>query len=153
MPYMQMIHEYNKMSAAHKYIIGFLLNNIVYYATISWNELCEFLKEDHASSKRGGTLKARIRISAKLKKEYVNTGKALPLCSMDELKKGIYNKGENFERVITETLTDTVWVKDSIPFYVQGDIQVNGEEIQVKFDGAELTNEKTLMNAKNLLSK
>ena len=47
---------------------------------------------------------------------------------------------------MTERLTDTVWTADSIPFYVQGDINVNGEEIQIKFDTAELTNERCLKN-------
>ena len=56
-----------------------------------------------------------------------------------------YNKGECFERVITETLTGETWVKDSVPFNVAGDITLNGEQVQIKFDGAELTNERTLM--------
>ena len=153
MTYNQMIRDYNRLSAAHKYIVGFATKESVYYVTIGWSELTSFLKADHASSKRGGTLKARIRISAKEKQSMIETGKARKLCEVSELTKGIYNKGENFERVITEVLTTVVWVKDSIPFYVQGDINVDGEEIQVKFDGAELTNEKTLAKAKELLSK
>ena len=60
---------------------------------------------------------------------------------------GKYNKGENFERVITELLIGETWVKDSVPFNVAGDIRWNGEEVQIKFDGAELTNEKTLARA------
>ena len=55
-----------------------------------------------------------------------------------------YNKGENFERIITELLTGETWVKDSVPFNVAGDIVVNGENIQIKFDGAEITNERLL---------
>lgn len=151
MTYETMIHTYHHLSAAQKYIIGFVANDTVYYVVANWQQLAKYLKADHASSKRGGTLKARIRLSSKDRKELLENGTAIALCHMAELSKGIYNKGENFERVITETLTTTIWTKDSVPFYVQGDINVNGEEIQVKFDGAELTNEKTLTNAKNLL--
>lgn len=151
MTYENMIRTYNKLSAAHSYILGLTDKEAVYYVTVGWDELRKYLKADRASSKRGGTLKARIRLSSKDRKELLETGRAVRLCGIDELTKGIYNRGENFERVITETLTETVWTKDSIPFYVQGDIQLNGEEIQVKLDGAELTNEKTLTNAKNLL--
>ena len=96
-------------------------------------------------------MKARVRVPAGEKDRMIASGSARELCSVDELTVSKYNRGENFERVITETLTETVWVKDSIPFYRQGDIQLNGEEIQIKFDAAELTNEKTLKRAMETL--
>lgn len=152
MTYEAMIRDYNRLSAAHKYIVGLVQAGTVYYITASWKELCKYLKADHASSKRGGELKARIRVPAQDRKDLIASGRAVKLCDASELVKDTaYNRGENFERVITETLTHTVWKKDSIPFYVQGDIRINGEEIQVKLDSAELTNEKTLKNAKDLL--
>ena len=60
------------------------------------------------------------------------------------MKDSAHNKGENFERELTERWTSETWVKDSIPFWVAGDIRVDGVEVQVKLDGAELTNERTL---------
>ena len=51
---------------------------------------------------------------------------------------------ENFERELTERWTSETWVKDSVPFWVAGDMRVDGVEVQVKLDGAELTNERTL---------
>ena len=57
-----------------------------------------------------------------------------------------HNKGENFERELTERWTAERWVKDSVPFTVAGDIRIDGVEIQIKLDGAELTNEKSLAN-------
>ena len=151
MTYKEMIRYYNRKSAAHTYIVGFARNGKVYYVTISWEELTAFLKADHESSSRGGALKARVRVPAGYQVEAITSGKAVELCDVAELAVGKYNRGENFERVITETLTETVWVKDSIPFYKQGDIQLNGEEIQVKFNDAELTNEKTIARTKKLL--
>jgi len=137
---------YNKISGAHKYIVGFVRKGIVYYVTVNFAELCELMRDDRASSKRGGYAKIRIMVRAEQANTFIATGRAVALCEVDELvaDKG-HNKGENFERIITETLTSELWVKDSVPFWVKGDINVNGEEIQIKLNGAELTNEKTLM--------
>ena len=148
----EMANRYNRIAGAHKYIVGFVRHGSVYYVELTFTELCELLKDDRASSKRGGTLKLRVRVSAEQAINFIHSGKAVELCKVEELEANTkYNKGENFERIITETLTSELWVKDSVPFYVKGDINVNGEEIQIKLDGAELTNEKTLTKAEALV--
>lgn len=148
----EMANRYNRIAGAHKYIVGFVRHGNVYYVELTFIELCELLKDDRASSKRGGTLKLRVRVSAEQAINFIHSGKAVELCKVEELEANAkYNKGENFERIITETLTSELWVKDSVPFYVKGDINVNGEEIQIKLDGAELTNEKTLTKAEALV--
>jgi len=148
----EMANRYNRIAGAHKYIVGFVRHGNVYYVELTFTELCELLKDDRASSKRGGTLKLRVRVSAEQAINFIHSGKAVELCKVEELEANAkYNKGENFERIITETLTSELWVKDSVPFYVKGDINVNGEEIQIKLDGAELTNEKTLTKAEALV--
>lgn len=146
-----MAERYNRIAGAHKYIVGFIRHGVVYYVQLDFSELCQLLKDDRASSKRGGTLKLRVRVTAEQAIIFIHSGRAVELCKVEELDDGKYNKGENFERIITETLTDELWVKDSVPFYVKGDINVNGEEIQIKLDGAELTNEKTLTKAEALV--
>lgn len=146
-----MAERYNRIAGAHKYIVGFIRHGVVYYVQLDFAELCQLLKDDRASSKRGGTLKLRVRVTAEQAITFIHSGKAVELCKVEELDDGKYNKGENFERIITETLTSELWVKDSVPFYVKGDINVNGEEIQIKLDGAELTNEKTLARAEALV--
>ena len=144
--------RYNKRAGAHKYIVGFMRHGIVYYVQLDFVQLCELLKDDRASSKRGGTFKLRVRVTAEQAMSFIYSGAAIELCSVDELTANTkYNKGENFERIVTELLTAETWVKDSVPFYVKGDINVNGEEIQIKLDGAELTNEKTLARAEALV--
>ena len=148
----EMANRYNRIAGAHKYIVGFVRHGVVYYVQLSFAELCQLLKDDRASSKRGGTLKLRVRVTAEQAIIFIHSGKAVRLCSVEELKADAkHNAGENFERIITETLTDELWVKDSVPFWVKGDINVNGEEIQIKLDGAELTNEKTLARAEALV--
>ena len=141
----EMIDRYNALAVATAYIIGFVMNGSLYY-TMSAHIADEFLKLDRMSSKRGGWAKIRVKLSSADRKALVETGKAIPLGSVDLLNTADkYNKGERFERIITETLTGETWVKDSVPFNVAGDITLDGQEVQVKFDGAELTNERTLM--------
>jgi hypothetical protein len=147
----EIANRYNRIAGAHKYIVGFIRHGVVYYVQLDFAGLCGLLKDDRASSKRGGTLKLRVRVSSEQAIRFINRGEAVALCKVEELDDGKYNKGENFERIITETLTSELWVKDSVPFYVKGDINVNGEEIQIKLDGAELTNEKTLARAEALV--
>ena len=134
---------YNARSAAHLYALGFILNNILFVVKLSFEELRNYFKLDHTSAKRGGYAKIRIRLTAEdratLSAKAENLGTA-ELLTADKK----HNKGENFERILTELWTDEKWVKDSVPFWMAGDIRVNDEEIQIKLDGAELTNEKTL---------
>ena len=141
----EMIDRYNALAVATAYIIGFVMNGSLYY-TMSAHIADEFLKLDRMSSKRGGWAKIRVKLSSADRKALVETGKAILLGSVDLLNTADkYNKGERFERIITETRTGETWVKDSVPFNVAGDITLDGQEVQVKFDGAELTNERTLM--------
>ena len=140
----EMIARYNALAVATAYIVGFVLNGMLYY-TMSAHIADEFLKLDRMSSKRGGWAKIRVKLTSADRKALVACGKAIMIGSADLLDTDDkYNKGERFERIITETLTTEKWVKDSIPFNVAGDIELNGEQIQIKFDDAELTNEKTL---------
>lgn len=141
----EMIARYNALAVATAYIVGFVLNGMLYY-TMSEHIADSFLKFDRMSSKRGGWAKIRVKLSSADRKALVACGKAIMIGSANLLDtEDKYNKGERFERIITETLTGETWVKDSVPFNVAGDITLNGEEVQIKFDGAELTNERTLM--------
>lgn len=143
--------RYNRIAGAHKYIVGFVKAGRVYYVVLTWAELTRLLRDDRESSKHGSAFKLRVRVDKMQAAAWLANGRAIELCDVSELTAGKYNKGENFERVITELLTEEVWVKDNVPFYVKGDINVNGEEIQIKLDGAELTNERTLARAEALV--
>jgi hypothetical protein len=139
----EMLTDYRTKSAAHVYALGFLYEHRLYAVKLSFEELARFFKLDRASSKRGGFAKIRIKLTAKDRAELSATAELLgaeDLLTADPH----YNKGENFERELTERWTAETWVKDSVPFWVAGDIRVDGVEIQVKLDGAELTNERTL---------
>ena len=139
----EMMNEYNTRAGAHTYALGFVHNGMLYAEKLSFAELSRFFKLDRASSKRGGFAKIRIKLTAKDRAELSATAELL---GAEDLltKDSAHNKGENFERELTERWAHETWVKDSVPFWVAGDIRVDGIEIQVKLDGAELTNERTL---------
>jgi hypothetical protein len=134
---------YCARSAAHKYALRFVFDGNLYVITLSFAELSRFFKLDRASSKRGGFAKIRIKLTSAERAELAKVAELLGAESL-LVKDAKHNKGENFERELTERWTSETWVKDSIPFWVAGDIRVNGEEVQVKLDGAELTNERIL---------
>lgn len=139
----EMMTAYKMLSAAHLYALGFVYNGLLYAVKLTFDELAQYFKLDRASSKRGGFAKIRIKLTAADRAKLSTTAELIGpemLLGMDPK----HNRGENFERELTERWTGNAWEKDSIPFWVQGDIRVNGVEIQVKFDGAELTNEKML---------
>ena len=139
----EMVILYARKSAAHKYALGFVYEGKLYVVVLSFAELSRFFKLDRASSKRGGFAKIRVKLTAADRAKLSATAE---LIGAEDLlmKDSAHNKGENFERELTERWTAEEWVKDSTPFWMAGDIRVNGVEIQVKLDGAELTNEKLL---------
>ena len=88
-----MIDRYNALSAATSYIIGFVVNGLLYY-TMSAHIADDFLKFDRMSSKRGGWAKIRVRLSSADRKAMVENGKAVLLGSAELQLDKKYNKGE-----------------------------------------------------------
>jgi len=138
-----MTTTYHANSAADEYWFGFVLNHLLYVVCgMSFEELSELFKLDRASSKRGGFLKIRIKATTATLAGLLPKATLLGDESLLELDG--YNKGEAFEKIITERFTSEQWVKDSVPFWIDGDATINGKKVQIKLNGAELTNEKTL---------
>ena len=139
----EMLTRYNARSASHVYALGFRFGGKLYAQKLSFDELTRFAKLDRASKSHGGMLKIRIKLTARDRAELSATAELIG--SEDLLTEDpAHNRGENFERILTERWTSESWVKDSVPFWMAGDIRVDGVEIQIKLDGAELTNEKIL---------
>ena len=138
-----MLTTYHNNSAADEYWFGFVVDSILYVVTgMTFDELATLCKGDRASSKRGGFAKVRIKATAPMLRALLPRATRLGPESLLNLPG--YNKGEAFEKVITERYTTEQWVKDSVPFWVDGDATINGRKVQIKLNGAELTNEKTL---------
>lgn len=139
-----MIRNYRKYSKADSYIIGFVFKGMLYFVEVK--EIApRFLNIEQASRNQGFNL--RLRIKADYRAKLVK--KSICLGSADILTAEKYNKGEIFEKIITEYFGQT-WVKDTIPFYMDGDITVNGIKIQIKLDSATLCNTKQIDKLKKM---
>ena len=149
----EMSDFYGRTSFTHEYLFGWIEKNDVYAVFLQWDEFKNLLlKNDKAATSKGGMLK--IRVKADTKARIILKKKAFIIASADELSADIkHNKGENFERIVTEKLCGEKWEKDSVPYYAAGDVIYKGRPIQVKFDGAELTNAKTYENIKAKLAR
>lgn len=139
-----MIRNYRKYSAADGYIIGFTYGGNLYMIEID-EIMPRFLNVEQASRNQGENL--RLRLKKKHKEQLM---KKNPIClgSADCLVADKYNKGEIFEKLVTEFYGQK-WKKDTIPFWVQGDINIFGKEIQIKLDSATLMNTKHVKKLQN----
>lgn len=138
-----MIKTYRNYSAADSYILGFIYNKMLYMLEV--NEIMpRFLNVEEASRNQGENL--RLRLKKKHKEQLM---KKSPIClgSADCLNAEKYNKGEIFEKIVTEYYGQE-WKKDTLPFWVQGDICLGGKEVQIKLDSATLINTKQIARLK-----
>ena len=146
--FFDMIRKYNKHSFTHKYIFGFSYKGNVYMAHADGNMLSALLMLDKASRGAGYALRFKPTVSQKL---FLMTSASI-LCSEKFFNETVanskYNKGEIFEKMVTEK-AGQVWEKDSVPFTECGDININGIEYQIKYQGATFTNEKILNKLMN----
>lgn len=137
------INTYRNYSAADSYILGFTYDHNLYMIEVT-EIMPRFLSVEEASRNQGENL--RLRLKKKYKEQLLKKG-AIMLGSADCLVAEKYNKGEIFEKLVTEYFGQT-WEKDTVPFWVQGDINVNGKEIQIKLDSATLMNTKQIARLK-----
>ena len=138
-----MINHYRNHSAADSYIVGFVYDKNLYFVKMA--EIApRFLNVEVASRNQGENLRLRLK-----KSHRASLMKKNPVClgSADMLVADKYNKGEIFEKAVTEYYGQT-WEKDTVPFWVQGDINLNGEEVQIKLDSATLMNTKQIAKLK-----
>ena len=139
-----LLNTYNARSATHDYIFGFTYNGTVYYTERQSSSLALFLKLDKASRGKGYCLRFK---PTKAQKTALLIG-AQVLCSTEYFAEAVaeskYNKGEVFEKMLTERAGQE-WHKDNIEFTKQGDLQTNGKDYQLKFEGASFITEKQAM--------
>lgn len=138
-----MINHYRNHSAADSYIVGFVYDKNLYFVKMA--EIApRFLNVEVASRNQGENLRLRLK-----KSHRASLMKKNPVClgSADMLVADKYNKGEIFEKAVTEYYGQT-WEKDTVPFWVQGDINLDGEEVQIKLDSATLMNTKQIAKLK-----
>lgn len=144
-----LINYYTETAYTDNYIFGFVSANMVYAVSLknADNVLPYIMKLDIASRGQGYSLRFK---PDKAQKALLLSYGATAICSTDMFDDMVsdskYNRGEIFEKLVTEQMFDQVWEKDNVPYTDGGDIESNGTAWQVKFEKATFTNEKTMMN-------
>lgn len=138
----EMINGWKNLETADYYIIGFAYKHRVYMlAQDDINE--DYIALDRESSKRGGGLKIRFKLDNEKRLALIAQG-AQEIGIDTMLKQPKKNKGEAFEDMIKARFNQPHDKKDSTPFYEAGDMRYNNKEVQIKFEGGQLTTEKQL---------
>ena len=140
-----MIKNYRKFSAADSYILGFEYKHNIYAIEIS--EIPpRYMTVERESSKKGGSAKLQLRLKKTYKEQLLRKGAML--IGNEDILKGQYNKGVEFERIISEMNGQEFRGKENVGFWVEGDLEINGRQVQIKFNGAQIVVEKTLERLK-----
>lgn len=138
----RMRKQYEQFTAAEGYAIGFHIGEDVYCAMIDRIPR-RYTKIQKECSKAGGGYGLYINVkNKKYKTELLR--KAVKVGTVTDLEDATYNKGVMFEKLVYEINGQAFRGKDSVKFYVSGDITIDGKEIQVKYEHARICYDKTL---------
>ena len=136
-----MIKNYRKFSAADSYILGFEYKHNIY--AIEIGEIPpRYMTVEHESSKKGGSAKLQLRLKKAYKEQLLRKGATL--IGNEDILKGQYNKGVEFERIISEMNGQEFRGKEKVGIWVEGDLEIDGRQVQIKFNGAQIVVETTL---------
>lgn len=137
------IRYYRKFSAADAYIVGFVYKKEVYVATVK-ELMPRWIRVEHEASSKGGKEKLQLRLRNEHKEQLIRKGAT----KVDyKVVKG--KNGRAFEKWVYEQAGKADEYRgdgDHIGFWVEGDINIDGIEYQVKFEGAQIVVFETLKN-------
>lgn len=141
----ELLNVYEATTAASRTLLVFQLCGRAYATWLTAID-ADMVRLDRESSANGGWTKLKFHLTNAQKVALIEAG-AEEVGNIADILSLQKNKGNAVECWATRRYMGIEWSKDSIPYYVQGDIQVNGEEIQVKFENASLTNTKVMAAA------
>lgn len=148
------IRYYRKFSGAQGYILGFTYKKKNYMATVE-EIMPRFIRVEKEASKKGGKEKLQLRLTNEHMEYLIRKG-AIEI----DYKVTQGNNGRNFEMWVQRYYGQPAREWDSDGFWVDGDVNVNGIEYQIKFNGAQIVTFETLHNLqkcgkdyKNYISK
>ena len=144
-----LVSRYNVLAFTHNYIMGFTYKDGIYvYNAVG---LGAGIVLDRASSKCGYSL--RYKPTKATKQALVESGECRLICSKDYFTEMVenskYNKGEIFEKLITESYGQK-WEKDNVPFFSGADLTANNIAYSIKFEKATICTEKTILRCESL---
>ena len=137
-----MIRNYRKFSAADAYILGFEYKHIIYMVIVD-EIMPRYMKVERESSKKGGKKKLQLRLCKQYKEQLLRKG-AIALGDESILNGTYNNKGVEFEKLIFNRYNQEFRGKDNVGFWKAGDIEIDGKQIQIKLNGAQIVVENTL---------
>ena len=138
----RMRKQYEKFTAANGYIIGYIIDGVVY--AVEFDRIPRrYTKIQKECSKAGGGYGLYVSIKGKKVQEGL-LKKSFAVGTVEQLESDTYNKGVMFEKMIYEYFGQEFRGKDSVPFHKAGDIEIDGKQIQVKFLHARICYDKTL---------
>lgn len=128
------LNHYINNSASKDYIMGVNMNGNIYMVHVTDEDLKDITRVESAGHNDGYTLRYKPNNTIRT---YLLSKGATVLCSTlyfeQMVKASKYNKGEVFERLVTEWYGQE-WYKDNINYRVQGDITIDGIEYQIKYE-------------------
>ena len=134
------IRYYRKFSAADAYILGFTYKKDFYIAVV--DEIApRFMSVEKEASSKGGNEKLQLRLRNAHKEQLIRNGAV----KVDFTPSGV-NKGRDFEKFVYEQNGQEFRGNDHVGFWVEGDININGTEYQIKLEGAQIVTFPTLKN-------
>lgn len=138
-----MVAIYTAHTGADEYWFGFVVDHLLYVVPhMTLDALRPFFRMEKASTSKGGMWKIRLRARANELRELTKTA---ILLGSENLLTTEKNKGDALEKVLAERFAEEQWTKhDSTEFFLAGDLLIDGKQVQVKFNGATLTDEKVL---------
>lgn len=136
------IRYYRKFSGADAYILGFIYKHELYATTVD-EIMPRFMRVEKSSVKKGAHEKLQFRLRNEHKEQLIRKG-AQKIGTETDLLEIPNNKGVSFERMVYRMNGQEPREKDNIRFTEGGDINVNGVEYQVKLEGAQIVEFRTL---------
>lgn len=140
----EMLPMYESTTAAdfvdYGFSIGTKVYRIIMKALPAW-----LVTMDKESASHGGAEKIRLNPTEINKRKLLAMGAHYIGEYIDIIGNG-KNEGVNYEKYITEKAGQE-WKKDSIPYYIDGDITIDGVKYQIKFNRASLANIETIKKA------
>lgn len=136
------IRYYRKFSGADAYILGFIYKHELYAVQVD-EIMPRFIKVEKSSAKKGAHEKLQLRLLNKHKEQLIRKG-AQKIGTEADLLEIPNNKGVSFERMIYRMNQQKPRKKDNICFAKGGDININGIEYQIKLNGAQIVEFRTL---------
>ena len=139
---------YTARAATHNYIFGFTFRHVVYKVVahgVNADKLSALAVLDYDSRNKTASLRfkpnrVQVAMLMAMGAEAVCTE-----AEFEAIKAATkYNRGEIFEKLMTEAAGQT-WVKDNVPFTVDGDLTVDGVAYQLKFEKATFITEAQMM--------